>query len=103
MNIQSLSIVVPCGDHCWNNCRFCVSRMHHEDDGKTIISAQSIPQLYMEKVQWCRDEGCNALIFTGTTEPQQNLLYHLFVSQVLQYLMEKRYLLLFLKVNILWI
>ena len=73
MNIQSLSIVVPCGDHCWNNCKFCVSRMHHEDYGKSIISPTSIPQSYMDRVQWCRDEGCNALIFTGTTEPQQNL------------------------------
>ena len=73
MNIQSLSIVVPCGDQCWNNCRFCVSRMHHEDYGKPIISANEIPQSYMDRVQWCRDEGCNALIFTGTTEPQQNL------------------------------
>jgi len=73
MNIQSLSIVVPCGDYCMNNCRFCVSHMHHEDYGKTIISAKNIPQSYLDRMAFVREEGCNSLILTGTTEPQQNL------------------------------
>ena len=75
MNIQSLSIVVPCGDYCYNNCRFCVSQMHHENYGAQIISSTNIPESYMQRVQWCRDEGCNSLILTGTTEPQQNLSF----------------------------
>lgn len=75
MNIQSLSIVVPCGDHCMNNCKFCVSRMHHEDYGDDIVSATNIPQSYLDRMAFVREEGCNSLILTGTTEPQQNMLF----------------------------
>lgn len=73
MSIQSLSILVPCGDHCWNNCSFCVSRAHSEDYGQSIITANNIPQSYLDRVQFARDAGCDSLILTGTTEPQQNL------------------------------
>ena len=73
MNIQSLSILVPCGGHCWNNCHFCVSQMHHENYSKDIITANNIPQSYLDRMQWARDNGCDSLIFTGVTEPQQNL------------------------------
>ena len=72
MNIQSLSIVVPTGE-CWNKCPYCVSRQHHEDYGTTIITADNIPQSYINRIKWVREEGCNAMIFTGTSEPQQNL------------------------------
>lgn len=73
MNIQSLSIVVPTGK-CWNKCEFCVSRMHEEDYGKSIID-NNIPQSYLDRVEYVREEGCNSLIFTGTAEPQQNLQF----------------------------
>ena len=72
MNIQSLSIVVPTGE-CWNHCKFCVSRQHCEDYGKNIVSAQNIPQSYLNRIAFVRDEGCNSMILTGTAEPQQNL------------------------------
>ena len=38
MAIQSLSILVPCNGHCWNNCHFCVSQMHDEHYSKDIIT-----------------------------------------------------------------
>lgn len=72
MNIQSLSIVVPSGK-CWNHCKFCVSCQHHEDYGQDIVSARNIPQSYINRMLFVRDEGCNSMIITGTTEPQQNL------------------------------
>lgn len=75
MNIQSLSIVVPCGPRCINDCKFCVSRMHWEDYGNDIVGGvgKEIPQSYLDRMAFVREEGCNALILTGTTEPQQNL------------------------------
>lgn len=72
MNIQSLSIVVPTGE-CWNHCKFCVSRQHCEEYGENIVSAQNIPQSYLNRIAFVRDEGCNSMILTGTAEPQQNL------------------------------
>lgn len=72
MKIQSLSIVVPAGN-CWNNCPFCVSKQHCEKYGKSIVTPTQIPQSYVNRMAFVRDEGCNAMIFTGTSEPQQNL------------------------------
>ncbi len=75
MNIQSLSIVVPTGG-CWNHCAFCVSRMHHEDYGKSILGAYGdIPKPYINRMRFVREEGCNSMILTGTAEPQQNLKF----------------------------
>lgn len=75
MNIQSLSIVVPTGK-CWNNCTFCVSKMHTEDYGTCILhNNQPIPRSYLDRIEFIRDEGCNSMIFTGTAEPQQNLKF----------------------------
>ena len=68
MNIQSLSIVVPT-EKCWNHCQFCVSYMHHEEYGKSIVSADNIPQSYLDRMEFVRDEGCNSMIITGTAEP----------------------------------
>lgn len=72
MNIQSLSIVIPAG-MCWNHCKFCVSYQHNEYYGWNIVSANHIPQSYINRIEFVREEGCNAMILTGTTEPQQNL------------------------------
>ena len=72
MNIQSLSVVVPTGE-CWNSCPFCVSRMHREDYGESVVSAGYIPENYLNRMQFVRDEGCNSMILTGTAEPQQNM------------------------------
>ena len=72
MNIQSLSIVVPTGQ-CWNHCEFCVSRMHSEDYGKNLHFDIIIPEDYINRMEYVREEGCNSMIITGTAEPQQNL------------------------------
>ena len=75
MNIQSLSIVVP-AEKCWNHCPFCVSRMHCEDYGEMILdNREPIPQEYLNRMQFVRDEGCNSMVITGDTEPQQNLKF----------------------------
>lgn len=82
MNIQSLSIVVPTG-YCWNDCAFCVSKMHYENYGNSIIKRGCpIPRSYLDRIQFVRDEGCNSMILTGTAEPQQNLN---FIYQLLAY------------------
>ena len=72
MNIQSLSIVVP-ANGCWNHCKFCVSKQHSEDYGKNFITTNNIPQSYLDRMEFVREEGCNSMILTGDTEPQQNL------------------------------
>lgn len=75
MNIQSLSIVVP-AEKCWNHCPYCVSRMHCEDYGELILNNEDpIPQEYLDRMQFVRDEGCNSMVITGDTEPQQNLKF----------------------------
>lgn len=76
MNIQSLSIVVPTGK-CWNNCPFCVSRMHNEDYGTCVIPKGYgyIPQSYINRMKFVRENGCNTMMITGTAEPQQNMRF----------------------------
>ena len=71
MNIQSLSIVVPTGQ-CWNNCPYCVSRMHCENYDP-IASYDIISSGYLNRIKYVRDQGCNTMMFTGTAEPQQNI------------------------------
>lgn len=80
MNIQSLSIVVPTGK-CWNHCKFCVSHMHHEDYGKNLNFNEGIPESYINRMEYVRDEGTNSMIITGIAEPQQNLN---FIFQLLE-------------------
>ncbi|MBE7018886.1 MAG: radical SAM protein [Ruminococcaceae bacterium] len=84
MNIQSLSIVVP-NRSCINNCKFCVSRMHCEDipyhihiDDPDFETHQSD---YLKRLAFARDNGCNTVMLTGSSEPQQN-------KQFLQYFAE---------------
>lgn len=71
MNIQSLSIVVPTG-HCWNNCFYCVSRMHCEDYGLKLSNG-ILTSSYINRIKYVRDNGCNIMMLTGTAEPQQNM------------------------------
>jgi molybdenum cofactor biosynthesis enzyme MoaA len=82
LDIQSLSIVVPTGE-CWNKCEYCVSRMHHEEYGKSIIQKhEGLQRSYISRMEFVREEGCNSMILTGTAEPQQNLP---FIHMLLQY------------------
>lgn len=115
MNIQSLSIVVP-NRNCVNDCRFCVSKMHNEDIKDKISPAfslydnlpmdidhiyiheeeyedddcnflkQPIVRDYIERLNFARDNGCNTVILTGKSEPQQNKKFLLFFA----YLNKKR-------------
>ena len=58
-----------------NNCKFCVSRMRDDESifGKEIVSTTNVPQSYIERIKYVRDTGCDNMIITGTTEPQQNM------------------------------
>lgn len=74
MNIQSLSICVPGG--CPNDCKFCVSKMHRGDYTNQLEKNKRFRHLYREdykdRLKYARDNGCNALMFTGDTEPLAN-------------------------------
>lgn len=75
MKIQSLSVVVP-NKKCINNCRFCVSRMH-ESPYKNMMD-ENLPFFdlyqrdYIKRLEFARDSGCNTVMLTGNSEPQQN-------------------------------
>ena len=79
MTIQSLSVVVP-NKGCVNACKFCVSRMRDEEDKEVYENMITGKNLYfhlymkdfLERLQFARDNGCNTVILTGDSEPQQN-------------------------------
>ena len=75
MKIQSLSIVVP-NKTCINNCPFCVSKMHCEDYKNQLDENLPFFDLYLndylKRLQFARDNNCNTVMLTGTSEPQQN-------------------------------
>lgn len=75
MKIQSLSIVVP-NKKCVNDCAFCVSKMHTEDYKNMMDSNLPFYDLYekdyIKRLEFARDNGCNTIMLTGNSEPQQN-------------------------------
>lgn len=75
MKIQSLSIAVP-AKKCINNCEFCVSKMHCDDYLNRIDSSNADFPIavneYLARLNYARDNGCNAVMLTGNCEPQQN-------------------------------
>lgn len=75
MQIQSLSIVVP-NKTCINKCPSCVSRMHCNDYANRMNNNSPDFDLalrdYLERLAFARDNGCNTVMLTGTSEPQQN-------------------------------
>ena len=75
MKIQSLSVVVP-NIKCINNCAFCVSKMHTEKYKNMINSNLPFYDLYqndyIKRLEFARDNGCNTVMLTGNSEPQQN-------------------------------
>ena len=75
MKIQSLSVVVP-NKSCINQCKFCVSRMHCEEYKNQLDENLPFFDLYLndylKRLQFARDNGCNTVMLTGTSEPQQN-------------------------------
>ena len=75
MKIQSLSIVVP-NQNCVNNCPCCVSKMHCNDYENLMKNTNPDFGLhlkdYLKRLDFARDNGCNTIMLTGTSEPQQN-------------------------------
>lgn len=75
MKIQSLSVVVP-NRQCINHCASCPSRMH--DNNYPILLDKNNADFdvhfkdYVKRLEYARDNGCNTLMLTGTSEPQQN-------------------------------
>ena len=76
MKIQSLSVVVP-NRMCLNNCPFCVSRMVNSDiyPNKMDINDPHYDinvREYLKRLKYVANLGCNTVMLTGTSEPQQN-------------------------------
>jgi len=75
MKIQSLSVVVP-NKKCINNCKFCVSQMNAENYKNQLEENSPFYDLYMKdyikRLEFARDNGCNTVMLTGNSEPQQN-------------------------------
>ena len=76
MKIQSLSIVVP-SNGCINKCPFCVSRMVGSNGYENLMDINH-PHYdinvreYLKRMRFVADNGCQTLMLTGTSEPQQN-------------------------------
>lgn len=87
MQIQSLSIVVP-NRACMNNCKFCVSRMHNDRFPNLMDDASPFFDLYLKdylkRLEFAKDNGCNTIMLTGTSEPQQNKKYLTYFGMFMQ-------------------
>ena len=80
MQVQSLSIVVP-NKACINRCPFCVSRMVKDADNWTLYeNLMDINHCtydinvreYIKRLRFVADNGCQTIMLTGMSEPQQN-------------------------------
>ena len=76
MNIQSFSIVVP-NKECMNKCPYCVSRMVNSNVYPNLMDVNHPTydynvKEYMRRMKYVADNGCQTLMLTGTSEPQQN-------------------------------
>lgn len=87
MNIQSLSIVVP-NRVCMNHCASCPSRMHDNNYPMRMDASEPDFDLalkdYIRRLEFARDNGCNTLMLTGTSEPQQNRNFLLWFGMIMQ-------------------
>lgn len=87
MKIQSLSVVVP-NRACINHCASCPSRMH--DDHYPILIDENLSDFdfylndYLKRLEYARDNGCNVLMLTGTSEPQQNRKFLLWFGMMMK-------------------
>ena len=76
LNIQSLSVVVP-NKGCINKCPFCVSRMVNSDQYENRMDINhphydiNVKE-YLKRLRFVADNGCQTIMLTGTSEPQQN-------------------------------
>ena len=77
MQIQSLSVVVP-NKKCINDCPFCISKMLNNSSEYPNLMDINHPHYdinvreYLKRLKFVADNGCQTLILTGTSEPQQN-------------------------------
>lgn len=87
MKIQSLSVVVP-NKVCINHCASCPSRMH--DNNYPIFIDENWPDFdihlkdYIKRLEYARDNGCNVLMLTGTSEPQQSRKFLTWFGMMMQ-------------------
>lgn len=87
MKIQSLSVVVP-NKSCVNNCAFCVSKMHCDayknqmDDNLPFFDLYL--KDYLKRLEFARDNGCNTIMLTGNSEPQQNRKFLTYFGMMMQ-------------------
>ncbi len=87
MTVQSLSIVVP-NRACINHCASCPSRMH--DNNYPMLIDENLPDFdlyfkdYMKRLEFAKDKGCDTLMLTGTSEPQQNRKFLLWFGMMMQ-------------------
>ena len=88
MKIQSLSVVVP-NHACINNCAFCVSRMNDDTTYKNQMD-DNLPFFdlylkdYIKRLEFARDNGCNTIMLTGNSEPQQNRKFLTYFGMFMQ-------------------
>lgn len=75
MKAQSLSVVVP-NQRCINDCAFCVSKMsvntykNQMDDNLPFFDLYV--KDYLKRLEFAQRNGCNTIMLTGDSEPQQN-------------------------------
>lgn len=87
MQIQSLSIVVP-NKKCINDCVFCVSKMHCDryknqmDDNLPFFDLYL--KDYLKRLEFARHNGCNTIMLTGNSEPQQNRKFLTYFGMFMQ-------------------
>ena len=88
MKIQSLSVVVP-NQTCVNRCPFCVSRMNADKVYRNQMD-DNLPFFdlylrdYLKRLEIARDNGCNTVMLTGNTEPQQNRKFLTYFGMFMQ-------------------
>lgn len=87
MKIQSLSVVVP-NNGCINDCAFCVSKMHKDEYTNRMNITNPLLDLdmkdYLKRLEFARDNGCNTLMLTGDSEPQQNKIFLVYFGMFMQ-------------------
>lgn len=87
MKIQSLSVVVP-NAKCINDCAFCVSKMHCNVYKNQLDENLPFFDLYMKdylkRLEFARDNGCNTIMLTGNSEPQQNKKFMAYFGMFMQ-------------------
>lgn len=87
MKIQSLSVVVP-NKACVNNCAFCVSKMHCDTYKNQMDDNLPFFDLYLKdyikRLEFARDNGCNTVMLTGNSEPQQNRKFLTYFGMMMQ-------------------